>query len=78
MDLACAREEYLGYLAVERGSSDNTVAAYGRDLERYVAWLAERGVGDPEDVTRPLVEGHVAASSRRASRRRRSSARSRP
>lgn len=61
MDLARAREEYLGYLAVERGSSDNTVAAYGRDLERYVAWLAERGVSDPEDVTRPLVEGHVAA-----------------
>lgn len=61
LDLSRAREEYLGYLAVERGSSDNTVAAYGRDLSRYVGWLAERGVTDPDDVTRELVEGYVAA-----------------
>lgn len=60
MDLETARREYLGYLAVERGSSGNTVAAYGRDLRRYVSWLAELGVSDPEDVTRELVEAHVA------------------
>lgn len=63
MDLGRALSEYLGYLAVERGSSRNTVEAYGRDLRRYLAWLAERGVTDPEDVTRELVEGHVAALS---------------
>ena len=61
MDLARARDEYLGYLAVERGSSDNTVSAYGRDLARYVGWLDERGVSDPDDVTRELVEEHVGA-----------------
>lgn len=61
MDLERARKEYLGYLAVERGSSGNTVEAYGRDLSRYVGWLADRGVRDPEDVTRGLVEEHVAA-----------------
>ena len=61
MDLERARREYLGYLAVERGSSANTVEAYGRDLARYVGWLAEQGVRDPEDVTRELVEGYVAA-----------------
>lgn len=60
MNLETARREYLGYLAVERGSSGNTVAAYGRDLRRYVSWLAELGVSDPEDVTRELVEAHVA------------------
>ena len=43
MNLERARREYLSYLAVERGSSDNTVAAYGRDLARYLAWLGERG-----------------------------------
>lgn len=61
MDLAHALEEYLGYLAVERGSSENTIASYGRDLARYVAWLAERSVTDPEDVTRQLIEEHVGA-----------------
>ena len=61
MDLERAREEYLSYLAVERGCSDNTVAAYGRDLARYVAWLAERGVSAPDEVSLELVEAHVAA-----------------
>ena len=60
MDLGRALTEYLGYLAVERGSSRNTVEAYGRDLRRYLGWLAERGVSEPEGVTRGLVEAHVA------------------
>lgn len=65
MDLARAREEYLSYLAVERGSSRNTLDAYGRDLARYEAWLAERGVTQPDDVTLPLIERYVAELSER-------------
>lgn len=34
-DLAAFRH----YLTAERGMSDHTVAAYGRDLNRYVAWV---------------------------------------
>lgn len=60
-DLGQARGDYLGYLAVERGSSPNTVEAYGRDLDRYVNHLASLGVTDPEKVTRKLVEAHVAS-----------------
>ncbi len=55
MDLAQAREDYLGYLAIERGSSSHTVEAYGRDLRRYVAWLEEQGVEDPDAVTSDLI-----------------------
>ncbi|MCH3926373.1 MAG: tyrosine recombinase [Atopobiaceae bacterium] len=59
MDLASARKEFMGCLAFERGSSSHTVEAYGRDLERYVKALEEKGVTEPDDVTRPLIEEHL-------------------
>lgn len=59
MDLTGAREEYLNYLAVERGSSKNTVEAYGRDLLHYVDYLESLGVTDPDGVTRTLVEDYL-------------------
>jgi len=34
------REEYLRFLSVEKGLSDNTRAAYGRDLDRFLGFLA--------------------------------------
>lgn len=60
LNLARAVREYLGYLSIERGSSSHTVEAYGRDLDRYLAYLDEAGVHDPEGITRPLIEGHLA------------------
>lgn len=60
MDLAGACDEYLGYLAIERGSSENTVESYGRDLRRYIEFLRGRGITSPEDVTRSDIEAHLA------------------
>ncbi len=37
------KREFLGYLAVERGLSANTLEAYGRDLERLEAFASSRG-----------------------------------
>ena len=37
--------EFLDYVRFERGMSANTVSAYGRDLARFAAFLAQRGVG---------------------------------
>lgn len=37
-------EEFLVWLAVERGRAANTLAAYRRDLQAYEAWLRSRGV----------------------------------
>lgn len=59
MRLDQAVKEFLGYLAVERGSSRNTIQAYGRDLRRYVSFLEGLGVTDPDDVTRQQVERHL-------------------
>lgn len=61
MDLATALQDYLDFLSVERNCSPNTVAAYGRDLSRYLADLADHGVTQPEDVTREMIEAHISA-----------------
>jgi integrase/recombinase XerD len=54
-------DEFLGYLAVERGSSPNTVAAYRRDLTTYLGFLAERGIVDPSSVTRDDVTDWIVS-----------------
>jgi len=46
---------------VERGLSGNTLAAYRRDLARYVTYLAARGVGDPGTVREEQVSDFLAA-----------------
>ncbi|MEI7814559.1 MAG: site-specific tyrosine recombinase [Coriobacteriia bacterium] len=53
--------EYLGYLSVERGYSRHTIAAYGRDLRDYVAFLTGRGVADLTAVTREDVTAFIGA-----------------
>ncbi|WP_455604036.1 site-specific tyrosine recombinase XerD, partial [Cellulosimicrobium funkei] len=56
-----AAREYLAHLAVERGLSANTVAAYRRDLARYVAFLASRGNHAVRDVEADDVADYVTA-----------------
>ena len=63
MDLAEAREEFISHLVVERGSSQDTVEAYGRDLARYTRYLGEAGIRDASEVTTQDVEGFVALMS---------------
>jgi len=52
-------EEFLTWLAVERGRSANTLAAYRRDLHGYTVWLAAEG-RQLGTVTEPDVERYVA------------------
>lgn len=58
-DLEGALREFLGYLAVERGSSPNTIEAYTRDLTRYVRYLSDEGVTSPDAVERRHVEAFL-------------------
>ncbi len=48
---------YLDHLRVERGLSPNTLAAYERDLDRYISFLVTNDVTTAGDVT----EAHVAS-----------------
>ena len=59
--LARCCAEYLDHLSVERNLSYNTVAAYRRDLDAYLGFLAERGITEPDDVSRHDVDDFVAA-----------------
>ncbi len=51
---------YLDHLAVERGASPHTVAAYRRDLTRYLRFLADRGIDDLNSVAEADVAAFVA------------------
>ena len=46
---------FLNYLTVERGLARNTLEAYGRDLGRYLDFLAKEGIACPDAVTPPVV-----------------------
>lgn len=48
---------YLDHLKAERGLSPHTLAAYSRDLVRYVDFLSGKGIESIEQVDAPLVEG---------------------
>jgi integrase/recombinase XerD len=59
-DPEAVARRYLEHLTVERGLADNTLAAYRRDLERYVAFLAGRGVADLDDVDAKTIRAFIA------------------
>lgn len=48
-------DEFMNFLAVEKGASHNTIEAYSRDLLRYADFLRSRGIqtveeANPDDV----------------------------
>lgn len=52
---------YLDHVIVERGLSENTVAAYRRDLGRYVDWLAGQDVTQIDQVDAALINCYQIA-----------------
>ncbi|HJF14844.1 MAG TPA: site-specific tyrosine recombinase XerD [Enteractinococcus helveticum] len=54
---------YLNHLMIERGLSDNTLAAYRRDLQRYLRYLAQERVDDVTTITAHHLAGFLQALS---------------
>src|SRR5258708_26150165 len=50
--------EFLNYVRVEKRLARNTAAAYERDLRRFSAWLAKRGVAGT-GVTRVHLQEYL-------------------
>ena len=49
------RNRFLDFVRLERGLSDNTLDAYGRDLDRYLTLLSNQGVDGPEGASQDHV-----------------------
>jgi integrase/recombinase XerD len=53
-------DEFLNAMAVERGVADNTLAAYSRDLRRYLTFLEGQEIASPGMVTRSHLQAFLA------------------
>ena len=62
-DPEAVARRYLEHLTVERGLADNTLAAYRRDLERYVGFLRSRRVRTLGDVDARTIRAFIASVS---------------
>lgn len=61
MTLERQRDAYLAHVAVERGLSPHTVAAYRRDLDRYARFLDARGIPALGQATKADVSAFAVA-----------------
>ncbi|WP_413522075.1 site-specific tyrosine recombinase XerD [Brochothrix thermosphacta] len=53
-------EDFVHYIRIEKGLSDNTLLAYQRDLTAYLTFLIEqRHINDLSDITREDVVGFM-------------------
>lgn len=52
-------EEFIHYLAVERGLADNTLDSYNRDLNQFLGFLEKEKVKDVQKATRNMVMSYL-------------------
>ena len=52
-------DEFLRFLAVEKGYSKHTTAAYRNDLAQFLVYLSDEGVSSWRETDRTLVQGFV-------------------
>jgi integrase/recombinase XerD len=50
---------YLNYLTVEKGLASKTLEAYSRDLQRFMDFLQDQGIANPNAVDTPAILRYV-------------------
>ncbi len=48
-------EEYLNYLRLEKGLSENTIISYNQDLSKYLTFLNEKKIDSPDKINHNTV-----------------------
>lgn len=48
-------EEYIRYLRIERGLSENTIESYSRDLKQYAGYLKQQDIEDWSKIDRYMI-----------------------
>ena len=54
-------DRFLNYLAVERGLSANTLAAYSSDLQEIKGFLNAKGIAHWDEMTRDHISAYIQA-----------------
>jgi integrase/recombinase XerD len=54
-------DEYLNFMAVEKGASRNTIDGYSRDLNRYAGFVEERGILEISGIETEDVIAYLAS-----------------
>jgi len=63
MKLDRALNAYLRHVTIERGLSEHSIAAYRRDLNAYLDWLAEQEISETGEITPAVVASFIAERS---------------
>jgi len=52
-------EDFINYLAVERGLANNTLIAYRRDLKKYHQYLSKKGISSTSQIDRDIITQYI-------------------
>jgi integrase/recombinase XerD len=62
--IGCLISQFLDYLSIEAGLSENTVLAYGRDLKAFAAFAESRAIDDVKKIKPVLIQQYLVKLSK--------------
>ncbi len=55
---------YIHFLSLEKNSSENTIAAYKINLNRYISFLESKNILSPENITEDTISSYLKSLSK--------------